>query len=229
MNISQAIIITLSIPVFVCVFAHFFLHEECGLFHVISLTITIIGIALTAKLDVVFGFTIDDDPHADVTSSNRLIGLLCGLGSALSGSLNFLIVRKIRQVHHLIILANYAWIASFGMSIITYLMDGYNLPDHGSAPWLLMMMGMISFYGQILFTKALQVEEAGIIAVIRSSGELVMAFVFQITIFQQIPDTCTVIGALLVAIAVLFTSLRKYIITLPADHVFRRWFAITLK
>ncbi|XP_074602357.1 solute carrier family 35 member G1-like [Brevipalpus obovatus] len=227
--LANAIIITLSIPVFVCVFAHFFLREPCGIFHVLALSVTLIGIGMTAKLDLLLGLSDDpsDDHHMD--RGTQLLGLSCGLASALTGSFNFLIVRQIKHVHHLIILSNYAWVAAIGMAVITYFMDGFGLPKDDKAPWCLMMMGMLSFYGQVLFTKALQVEEAGIIAVVRSSCELILAFVFQVTLFHQIPDFSTVLGALLVVVAVLLTSLRKYIITLAPDHFFRRWFAFTLK
>lgn len=225
----QATVITQSVPVFVCVFAHIFLKEACGIFHVIALTITLIGIGFTAKLDAIFGTSLEGDFENIPNGSTQLMGLVCGLAAAIVGSLTFIVLRKLKDVHHSVVLFNFAWVASIEMAVITYFMDGYSLPEGGASPWLLMLVGVFSYYAQIMFTKALQVEEAGIVAMFKSSCDLVLAFIFQICLFQKIPDFCTILGSVLVSSAVLFTSFRKYIITLPPDHVLRRYFDFILK
>lgn len=212
-----------------CVFAHFFLKETCGIFHVIALAITLIGIGFTAKLDVIFGSSFEGELEHGLDPTTQLYGLGCGLAAAIVGSMTFIVLRKMRSVHHSVVLFNFAWVASIEMSIITYFMDGYELPDNNVAPWLLMLIGVFSFYAQLMFTKALQVEEAGIVAMFKSSCDLMLAFIFQICIFGKIPDLCTIIGSLLVSSAVLLTSFRKYLITLPPHHVLRRSFIFILK
>lgn len=214
-------------PVFVCIFARIFLKEAFGIFHVISLAVTLVGIGFTAELGVILGMTDPGEHGLDRTT--QLYGLACGMATTIIGSLSYIIVRKVKHLHHSVILFNFAWVAAIETSVITYFMDGFRLPACGIAPWLLTVLSVLSFYAQMLLTRALQIEEAGIVSVSRSSAELVLAFIFQITLFRQIPDGCTIIGSLLVSCAVVLTSLRKYIITLPGDHFMRRWFAFTLK
>ncbi|XP_074597855.1 serine/threonine-protein kinase polo [Brevipalpus obovatus] len=227
--LANATVITLSMPVFVCIFARIFLKEAFGIFHIVSLAVTLIGIGFTAKLDVIFGTALPGEDVSGIDRTTQLYGLACGMATTIIGSSSYILVRKVKHLHHSTILFNFAWVASIEMSMITFFMDGYELPECGIAPWLLMILAVLSFYAQMCLTRALQVEEAGIVSVTRSSGELFLAFIFQIFIFQKIPDLCTVLGAILITTAVLLTSLRKYIVTLPGDHFMRRWFAFTLK
>lgn len=214
-------------PVFVCIFARIFLKEAFGLFHALSLAVTFVGIGFTAKLDVIFNDSAAVDDGFSRTS--QMIGLACGMATAVVGSSSYILVRKVKHLHHATILFNFAYVALAEVSIVTYFSGGFHVPECGIAPWLLVVLGILSFYAQLMLTKALKVEEAGIVSVTRSSGELILAFFFQILIFNNMPDLNTVIGAILVSSAVILTSIRKYIVTLPGDHKMRKIFAFTLR
>lgn len=227
--LANATIIVLSMPVFVCIFARLFLKEPCGIFHVIALAVTLLGIAFTAKLNVLFGSTDAEAADAGIDRRSELLGLAAGMGATLVGSASYVVVRKVKSLHHSIILFNFAWVAILETSTITYFLDGFKLPDCGIGPWLLVILAIASFYAQLLLTKALQCEEAGLVSVTRASSEVFFAFITQIFLFRRMPDIYSIIGALLVTTAVLLTSLRKYILTLPPDHLGRKIFAFTLK
>lgn len=96
-------------------------------------------------------------------------------------------------------------------------MDGFTLPQGGMIPWLIMLLAVVSFYGQLMLTKALQCEEAAIVSMTRSASEVVIAFLCQIAIFRDVPDWFTVLGAILVTVSVLLTSTRKWVLSLPPD------------
>lgn len=83
--IADATVIVLSMPVFVCIFARVFLKEPCGIFHVVALAVTLVGIGLTSKLAINF-----DSPGHD-----NLIGFLFGMGATLVGSSAYVMVRKV--------------------------------------------------------------------------------------------------------------------------------------
>lgn len=221
----------MSVPVFACVFARLFLKEPCSTFHAIALATTLVGIGFTAKLDVIFGSQFSSSPEEkkSIDVVTQLVGLACGLGSALSNSLTIISLRKLKNVHQSVIMWNTGWIAAIEMSIITYFLDGFHIPDSPTIPWLLMTVGIFSYYGQMMFTKALQLEEASIVAMFEASCDLVLAFVFQICFFKVIPDIFTIIGALLVTTAVLLTSFRKFLPTLAHDHSLRRWFSFLIE
>lgn len=227
--IADATVIVVSMPIFVCVFARIFLKEPCGVFHVVALAITLVGIAFTTKLNIIFNSSAEEAAAAGVNVENEIYGLASGMGATLIGSMAYIIVRKVKGLHHSVILFNFAWVAIIETTVITGALKGFSLPDCGLSPWLLMILAVLSFYGQLLLTMALQVEEAGIVSVTRSSAEVAFAFLFQIIIFREFPDAWSILGAVLVTSAVLLTSARKWVITLPADHMGRKVLGFVLK
>lgn len=130
----------------------------------------------------------------------RLIGILFSVGAMLVSSFVYVLVRKvstpipcehlanqlalfqIRSTHHSIILFNFSLVAILEMVTIEFgqaiWSDQGNvdkiltLPLEGYTPWLMCLLAVLSFYGQILLTKAIQLEEAGVISVVRASGEV---------------------------------------------------------
>lgn len=225
----QATIITLSMPVFVCIIARIFLKEYLGLFHFLALGATVLGIGFTAKLDVILGHPLDAYHEKHFDGNTQLIGLGFGMATALVGACGIVVLRKMKEVNHTVVIFNLAWVATIEMTVINYANDSFKMPACGAEPWLLMLVGVFSFFGQLMLTKALSVEEAGIVSVTRSSLDIILAFIFQITIFQKQTDLYTIVGAILVASAVLMVNMRKYILTVHPDHIIRRWFGFLLK
>ena len=224
--IANATVIILSMPVFVCVFARIFLKEPCGIFHVVSIGVTLVGIGFTANIPAMFGMTSEDD---SIDRSREIIGLVYSMGATLIGASVYIFVRKVKECHNSVILFNFAVVAIVETSILTGLDNGFSMPTDPMVPWLLIILATLSFYAQLLLTKALQMEEASLVSVTRSSAEVVCAFVFQIIIFQQIPSLNAFIGALFVTSSVLLTSARKWVITLPSNHLARKILGFTLK
>lgn len=58
------------------------------------------------------------------------------------------------------------------MVIIDYLFFDIQLPTEGYTPYLIFLIGILSFYAQLLLTRAIQIEEAGVVSVIRTSSEV---------------------------------------------------------
>lgn len=223
--IANATVIVLSMPVFVCIFARIFLKEACGIFHCVAIGITFIGIGFTTKISSLVGITESEG----FDRSGEITGLLYSMGATLVGASIYIFVRKVKEVHNSVILFNFALVAIVETSILTGLDDGFTLPTEGYTPWLLMALCILSFYAQLLLTKALQIEEASLVSVTRSSAEVVCAFAFQILIFHQLPDIYACIGALLVLTSVLLISARKWVVTLPPHHMGRKMLGFTLR
>lgn len=211
-------------PVFVCIFARIFLKEPCGIFHCVSIGVTLVGIGFTAKIGALVGLT--DSEGMD--KAKEIMGLIYSMGATLIGASVYIFVRKVKECHNSVILFNFALVAICETAILTGIDDGFSMPS-GYAPWLLMALAVLSFYAQLLLTKALQIEEASLVSVTRSSAEVVCAFIFQIVIFHTMPDVYACIGALLVTSSVLLTSARKWVVTLPSDHMARKLLGFTLK
>ena len=48
----------------------------------------------------------------------------------------------------------------------------FRIPTEGYNPYLIMGMAVTTFYGQVFLTKATQLEEAGVVSVVRASAEV---------------------------------------------------------
>ena len=135
---------------------------------------------------MILGFD-DDANKQNVDRQHELYGLICGLGATLVGSSAYIIVRKVKDLHYSVILFNFAWVALLESFLITYTVhEGIQVPKgkvllnlvfnqfifsnitfhlnlDNVTPWLLMALGIFSFYGQMLLTRALQAEEAALV------------------------------------------------------------------
>lgn len=85
----------------------------------------------------------------------------------------------------------------------------------------MVVLALFSFGGQILLTLALQMEQAGPVAIARSA-DIVFAFIWEIIFFNEIPNKYSVGGAILVTSSVLLTGLRKWAISLPETSSVRK-------
>lgn len=224
--LANVTVILLSMPVFVAVFGRVFLNEECGIFHVILITVTLIGIGLTTKVTALFGWT-GQMSAADWRS--EVTGLSCSMAAVLIGAFVYVFVRKVKHVHHSVILFTFSVVAILESVSLTYATGSFDLPTDGRTAWLLIALTVLSFYGQFLMTKALQVEEAAIVSLSRSAAEVVCAFAFQMLLLQQATEVSAFMGAILVLFAILLMSGRKWLQTLAPDHRARTQFSLLLR
>ena len=75
------------------------------------------------------------------------------------------------------ILFNFSIVASIEMAVIEaiFYRNEINLPTEGFTPYLVMLVGIGSFYAQLFITRAIQIEEAGVVSVVRTSGEVMLS------------------------------------------------------
>lgn len=63
------------------------------------------------------------------------------------------------------------------MVMIDYFFYDIQLPTTGYTPYLIFLIGILSFYAQLLLTRAIQIEEAGVVSVVRTSSEVMCEIV----------------------------------------------------
>lgn len=214
MPIADASVIIFSVPVFVSALAKVFLKEPCGFFHVAAVLVTLVGLALITKLPLLFG-------GGEVAGHVQPRGVVAALLSTVFSASVYIVVRKVKGVHHSVIMFNFGWVAILETATIGLLTARFELPRCGLDRWLLVVLGAFSFGGQVLLTRALQLEQAGPVSVVRAAADIVFVFVWQVAFFGEVPDRYTVSGAVLVTSCVLLTGLRKWAITLPESSVMR--------
>ncbi|XP_023230758.1 solute carrier family 35 member G1-like isoform X1 [Centruroides sculpturatus] len=213
--IADASVIVFSIPVFVAVFARIFLKEPCGIFHAIAIFLTLLGIFLITKMPLVIASRM-------AYTTDQLWGVIAAVGSTFFGASVYVVIRRIKYLHHSVIMFNFGWVAVIETLILTASIGYFSLPKCGLNQWLVILLGIFSFCGQTLLTLALQCEHAAPVSIVRAAVDIVLAFFWQILFFHEIPDAYSISGALLVSFCVVMISFRKWIVSLPEESTIRK-------
>lgn len=226
MPLADASVIVFSVPVFTGIFARMFLKEPCGLFNVFSVILTLIGVIFITRPPVLFGNTIDS--LGDNGQRPEMWGAVAAFSATLFGANAYVLLRALKGIHFSVIMTNFGCFALVQCVLVTVLIGALCLPSCGMDRYLIVGLALFSFLGQILLTLALQMEQAGPVAIARSS-DIVFAFIWQVLFFNEIPNKFSIGGAILVMSSVLLTGLRKWILALPQDANLRRNLSILAK
>ncbi|XP_071532819.1 solute carrier family 35 member G1 [Panulirus ornatus] len=215
MPLADASVIVFSVPVFVAVFARVFLGEPCGLFHGVVIILTVAGVILIARPPLLFGSL------SDAYTSENWWGAAAAIGGTVVAANVYVILRVLKGLHFSVIMTNFAVVALFLTPVVSWFSGDLCVPRCGNERYLIVAIGVFSFGGQILLTKALQLEQAGPVSIARTA-DVVFAFIWQAIFFQELPDMLSLMGALLVTSCVFLTGLRKWLLSLPDSSATRR-------
>jgi drug/metabolite transporter (DMT)-like permease len=147
---------------------------------------------------------------------DRIIGISTGLLSTVFISFNYILLRRARSAEPIVALFVQGWVALLEVSVITFILKGYSMPTK-SIEWLLIVLLFIFGYsGNYLLTKSLRLEQCSPIAVIRATVDILLGFIWQISLFRDEKlDAWAISGGLVVTSCIILTTFRKYINSLP--------------
>lgn len=215
MPLADASVVVFSVPVFVAIFARIFLKEPCGLFNVVTVCLTLIGVILITRPSLIFGNTIESLSDGSIKPGHAdLWGAVAAFSATLFGANVYVLLRALKGIHFSVIMTNFGSFALIQTTFISWIIGALCLPRCGTDRLLVVALALFSFAGQILLTLALQIEQAGPVAIARST-DIVFAFFWQVLFFNEIPNRYSVGGAILVTSSVLLTGLRKWALSLP--------------
>uniref|UniRef100_A0A8D2KRD8 Solute carrier family 35 member G1 n=1 Tax=Varanus komodoensis TaxID=61221 RepID=A0A8D2KRD8_VARKO len=207
MPLADATVITFSSPVFTSLFAWIFLKEKYTCWDLLFTMFTITGVVLIARPPFLFGSNVTG---IERSYTDHLNGTIAAVASAVAAASTFVILRKVgKSVHYFLSIWYYAAIGLIVCVIALCVMGGWSLPNCGTDRFLLILIGLLGLGGQILLTKALQIEKAGPVAIMKTM-DVVFAFIFQILFLNDFPTWWTVGGALCVVASSSGTVIQKW-------------------
>ncbi|GBN87012.1 Solute carrier family 35 member G1 [Araneus ventricosus] len=211
LGLGEASVIIFSSPVVVTIFARVFFKEPCNIFQSISVMLTVVGIIFTTKLPS----RLTEIPVA--YSSEKIYGLLAAVFSLFCISAMHLITRKVRSVHQSIITFNFSWVGILEIALLTAILGNFKWHHCGIQSIYILLLALFSYSGLTLVVMALQCEYAGPVSTVRAAADIGLAFVWQIIIFHDVPDSYGIIGAFLVSVSITFISLGKWLTSLEGN------------
>ncbi|XP_046888273.1 solute carrier family 35 member G1 [Hypomesus transpacificus] len=206
MPLADATVIMFSNPVFTSLLAWIFLKEKCTIWDCVFTVFTLAGVILIARPPFLFGAR-TEGIEGDYT--NHLKGTIAAFGGAIAAAFVFVVLRKMgKSVHYYLSVWYYAVMGFIECIIALSVMEEWTLPFCGRDRWILMLIAVLGIAGQIFLTKALQIEKAGPVALMRTV-DVVLAFSFQFLFFDRKPTWWSLGGALCVVVSTSGVALRK--------------------
>lgn len=200
-GLSDASSIVFSAPVFVTFLAFFLIREPFRCTNILTLILVIFGIILICKPELI----IEHHKIELVEDEYRLIGSVIALIACLANAMTYITLRKLKKTSSQVSIIWFSAISIIFSCLINGLLFDFNLPQTQNGWLLLLLNGVCGVFGQLLLTISLKIAEAGPVSMARTM-DIVMSFVYQSTILNQEIEVHTIIGASLIVIGVIITS-----------------------
>lgn len=114
-----------------------------------------------------------------------------------------------KSVHYYLSVWYYAVIGFIECIITVSVLGEWKIPFCGQDRWMLILIAVLGIVGQTFLTKALQIEKAGPVALMRTV-DVVLAFILQFFFFNLEPNLWSLGGALCVVASTSGAALRKW-------------------
>ncbi|XP_047558009.1 solute carrier family 35 member G1 isoform X2 [Lutra lutra] len=206
-SLADATVITFSSPVFTSIFACIFLKEKYSPWDALFTVFTITGVILIVRPPFLFGAS---PAGGGESYSLHLKGTIAAVAHAVFGALTLVILRKMgKSVDYFLSIWYYVILGLLESIIILFIIGEWSLPYCGLDRLFLILIGLFGLGGQVFLTKAIQIEKAGPVAIMKTM-DVVFAFIFQIIFFNDVPTWWTVGGALCVIASSTGAAVRKW-------------------
>eukprot|EP00094_Tigriopus_californicus_P012395 TCALIF_11982-PA protein Name:"Similar to SLC35G1 Solute carrier family 35 member G1 (Homo sapiens)" AED:0.17 eAED:0.17 QI:0/0.66/0.25/0.75/1/1/4/34/446 len=218
--VGDAATIIFCSPIFVMVFSHVILREHCGLYRVLVISILMMGVVLIAKPPFLMKMIFQNDNTALTQFQSNDYDAL-GYGAAFFGTLltasNFVCMRKLREVHFSVLIFAFSIMSGILSSAVVALTAEFNVPRTSEEWTFAVLVGVFGVLGQSLLAIALKYESAGVVSVTRSM-DIAVAYLIQISYFGDIPIWTSILGALIVILAVFTMAMEEGVLILLSQH-----------
>lgn len=206
-SLADATVITFSSPVFTSIFACIFLKEKYSPWDALFTVFTITGVILIVRPPFLFGASAAGGGES---YSLHLKGTIAAVAHAVFGALTLVILRKMgKSVDYFLSIWYYVILGLLESIIVLFIIGEWSLPYCGLDRLFLILIGLFGLGGQVFLTKAIQIEKAGPVAIMKTM-DVVFAFIFQIIFFNDVPTWWTVGGALCVIASSTGAAVRKW-------------------
>lgn len=190
LSIGTAVSLRYTAPIFAAIFALFFLKEKIKPIQWFLFLTAFLGVV------IIKGF------GADI----ELIGLFFVITSAIFLGIIFVVIRKIGNSEHPLVIINY-------FMIMAFVFGGFMCFKYWEQPtlieWILFIStGVFGYFGQLYMTKALQAEETNLVAPIKYL-EVIFTIIIGTFWFGDIYNSWTLLGILLILSGLIYNIYLK--------------------
>ncbi|MFD1016776.1 DMT family transporter [Winogradskyella rapida] len=187
---GTAVSIRYIAPIFAAFFALFFLKEKVRFIQWVFFAIAFLGVVILKGFD----------------NNMQVEGIIYALVSALFSGLIFIIIRKIGNQDHPVVVVNYFMIIS---AVIGGLLAVSSWKNPVGLEWLILMsLGVFGYFAQLYMTKAMQVGETNQVAPLKYL-EVIFTMIIGLIWFGETYTIWSLIGILLIVLGLTLNVVTK--------------------
>ncbi|RCW93335.1 EamA-like transporter family protein [Winogradskyella arenosi] len=187
---GTAVSIRYIAPIFAAFFALFFLKEKVRFIQWVFFAIAFLGVVILKGFD----------------NNMQVEGIIYALVSALFSGLIFIIIRKIGNQDHPVVVVNYFMIIS---AVIGGLLAINSWKNPIGLEWLILMsLGVFGYFAQLYMTKAMQVGETNQVAPLKYL-EVIFTMIIGLIWFGETYTIWSLIGILLIVLGLTLNVVTK--------------------
>lgn len=206
MPLADARVIFYTSPVYTAILGRIFLKESVSMFDAVAMVLSIGGVVLIGRPTFLFG-------SMGETSSSEQVWLptILSVVAAIFVAFAIILTRKMSQdVGPRVVVFYFALVGSV-VSLAGSLISGFKYPDCGTHDSLyIIMTGATGYAGQLIITKALALEKAAIISLVRTIG-IAFSFLLQLIALDVVPSGLSIGGAILVLLCNVTIFIKKFL------------------
>ncbi len=188
--VGTAVSLRYTSPIFAAIFAMFFLKEKIKPIQWFLFLIAFIGILIIKG----FGVNVNS------------IGLLYVLSSAIALGVIFVVIRKIGDREHPLVIINYFMVMAFLFGGVMSI--NYWVTPTISQWFLLLSLGVFGYIGQLYMTKAFQLNETNVVAPLKYL-EVIVTIIIGISWFKEEYNIYAILGVFLILFGLIYNLYVK--------------------
>ncbi|KAK8773061.1 hypothetical protein V5799_012398 [Amblyomma americanum] len=202
LTIADSSIITSLTPLMVAITASLFLAEPCHWTQGAAVALSILGITLVVKPPFLA-------TAGGSFTEEQYIGIAYGLSHTVLNGVTTVCIRAIKGVSRSVVVFHYGCLSMLLVSFVSIAMGRLRIFYDGSQIGYLLLISHLTFAVQMFLTKALQIENASVVTIVKTSSDVIFGFVMQAVFLNVYPDLFSMFGGTFVLIGVLIIGLRK--------------------
>ncbi|KAJ1645165.1 hypothetical protein LPJ64_003233 [Coemansia asiatica] len=198
MPLANATVLFFTGPAFSALFAKFMLAEPYGVFEFVASALCLSGTVLVLKPSAVFANNIDNAPDSEISLLNQTCGATAAMLGAVCSAFAYCAVRKVgNAVHSMMHVVYFGFVSTTASFVLMFCTQDPRMPGSRYEWLMILLTGFATFTGLALLNRGLQLAPAGSGTLMRNL-DIVFVFIFGITLFDEIPDWISALGATII-------------------------------
>uniref|UniRef100_A0A7R9WPD1 EamA domain-containing protein n=1 Tax=Craspedostauros australis TaxID=1486917 RepID=A0A7R9WPD1_9STRA len=213
--LGDAITLLSLSPTFTIFLAAMFLGEPIFPSHCVATVVSLAGAICIARPSIIFGVDegnswIADSPYYWVGYITAILGSICGAGAmALMRGAGTMGVHTLQLVWSFLVFSFIIAIVFGHMEWVERIDGVWSMHRDPKILMYLAAMGLTGTAGHVMLNFAARLAPAGMGSIVRSSN-IVWAYVFEVVVFQQVPQSTTWVGVLLIFVSLAIIAFQKW-------------------